>query len=374
MAIEAYFFWSSISLAVFYLFYLLLLRRETFFVLNRVYLLTAICLSIVIPLLDLSSLVALPKMELIVSTLTVMGSDKLTINTPKELNGLGVIYWAGVILTAFLLGIKLLGVKRKIKWPEKGSAFSFWRTKVIDQELGNFTTIEAHENVHIKQFHTLDVLLIEVMGIFFWFNPLIYFYRKSLRFIHEYLADDYAANLAESKKQYAMVLFLQNFKAGPALANTFSSPSLLEARIKMLQRKKSKTYRLWKYVLCMPLIALLLLMCSFHTSGFESGVKAIDQAAGFPGGFEAFSSYVVKTARKVSGKNGRVKVSFVVETNGEITNEKVENSLDKASDREALRIIKLSPKWIPALQGGIKVRSAYQIGINFISDNQLDSH
>jgi len=374
MTTELYFFWSSISLTIFYLFYLLLLRRETFFVLNRVYLLTAICLSIVIPLLDLSSLVALPKMELIASTLTVIGGDKLAIDAHKELDWVVLIYWAGVILTASLLWVKLLAVKRKIKLPEKGSAFSFWQTKVIDEALGNFKTIEAHENVHVKQFHTLDVLLIEVMGIFFWFNPLVYFYRRSLKFIHEYLADDHAANLAESKKQYAMVLFLQNFKAGPAIANTFSSPSLLEARIRMLQRKKSKAYRLWKYTLCMPLIALLLLMCSFHSSGFGNGITNVDQAAGFPGGFEAFSSYVVKTARKVSNKNGRVKLSFIVETNGEITNEEVENSLDKPSDKEALRVIKLSPRWMPALQNGKKVRSAYQIGINFIADNQLDKY
>ena len=74
----------------------------------------------------------------------------------------------------------------------------------------------------------------------------------------------------------------------------------------------------------------------------------------------------------MSIKNGKVDVSFIVETNGEITNEKVESSLDEASDKEALRVIKLSPKWKPALQDGIKVRSAYKIGINFMSDNQQD--
>ena len=364
MAIELYFFWSSISLTIFYLFYLLLLRSETFFVLNRIYLLAAIFLSVAIPLLDFSSFVRSPKIELIVSTLTVVGADKLTNNTDSGLNWLSLIYWAGVIATASLLCVKLLGVKRKIKLAEKGSAFSFWQTKVIDKDLFSFSTIEAHENVHIKQFHTLDVLLIEVVGIFFWFNPLIYCYRRSLKFIHEYLADDHAAHLAESKKQYAMVLFLRHFKAGPSLANTFSSPSLLEARLKMLQRRKSKGYRLWKYALCIPLVALLLLVCSFHTSGFGNGGSNADQAAVFPGGFEAFSKYVVKTTKKVSDKHGRVKVSFIVETNGEISNEKVEAGLDKASDEEALRVIKLSPRWISALQNGKKVRSAYQIEIN----------
>jgi Antirepressor regulating drug resistance, predicted signal transduction N-terminal membrane component len=370
---QLYFFWSSILLTIFYFFYLVLLKRETFFLLNRIYLLSALCLSLLLPLMDLSTLIAVPKVELMVSKLSIIDSRKLVIVAGQEFNWLPFIYWIGVAFTTGLLLIKLFGVKRQIQLQERGSAFSFWRTKVIDQELDNFAAIDAHETVHVKQFHTLDILLIELIGVFFWFNPIIYYYRNSLKLIHEYLADEHAANFAVSKKQYAVVLFLQNFKAGSALTNTFSNHSFLEARINMLQRKKSKVYSLWKYALCMPLIVLMTMMCSFHTSGFDSyGTNKIDQPASFPGGFEAFSKYLIKTARKVSDKEGRVMVSFVVETNGEITNEKVENSLNEASDIEALRAIKLSPKWEPALQSGKKVRSAYQIGINFQSDNQVN--
>lgn len=369
MGTQLYFFWSSISLTIFYLFYLVMLKRETFFLLNRIYLLSTLCLSMVLPLLDLSSLIPLQKVELMVSTLSVIGGVKLAIVAEKEFNWLSIIYWTGVMFTAALLLIKLFGVKKQMKLPEKGSAFSFWRTKVIDQELANFVAIDEHENIHVKQFHTVDLLLIELICVFFWFNPLIYCYRSSLKCIHEYLADEHAANFASSKKQYAMVLFLQNFKAGSALTNTFYNPSLLEERIKMLQCEKSTAYSLWKYALCMPLIALMTVMCSFNASDFSSyGTNKIDQAASFPGGFEAFSKYLIKTTRQMSNKKGRVNVSFIVETNGKITNEKVENSLDEASDKESLRVIKLSPKWKPALQNGINVRSAYQISINFQTD------
>ncbi|TDQ08450.1 M56 family metallopeptidase [Pedobacter metabolipauper] len=364
MQAPLYFFWSSISMTIFYLFYLVLLKRETFFLWNRIYLLSALCLSIMLPWLDLSPLIVLPKIELMVSALSVMGDGKV-IPAQKELNWLSIIYWIGVLFTAVLLWIKLLGVKRQMQSPEKRSAFSFWRTKVIDQEFTDFVAVDAHENVHVKQFHTLDILFIELIGVFFWFNPLIYCYRSSLKFIHEYLADEYAAKFAKNKKEYAMMLFLQNFKAGPALSNSFYTPLLLEARIRMLQRKGSNAYRLWKYVLYIPLIVLIMLMCSFSTSYFNGSMNETDQAANFRGGFEAFSKYLIKTARKVSNKNGKVMVSFVVETNGEVTNEKVESSLDGASDKEALRIIKSSPKWEPALQNGEEVRSAYQIGINF---------
>lgn len=372
METPLYFFWSSISLAVFYLFYLMLLKGETFFLLNRIYLLSALCLSMVIPLLDLSLLKSLPKIELIVFSLSVIGGKAPEIVVQKELDWLPIVYWIGVLFSALFLLIKLFGVGRQIKLQEKGIAFSFWKTKVIDQGLTDFMTIDAHENVHIKQLHTLDIVLIELIRVFFWFNPLIYCYRNSLKLIHEYLADEHAANFAESKKQYAMLLFLQNFKIGPDLANTFYNPSLLKARVKMLQRKKSNTYRLWKYAICMPLVVLMMMLCSFSTSYFSSdATNKIDQAASFPGGFKAFSNFLIKTTRKVSSTNGRVEVSFIVESDGTITNEKVENSLDEASDKEALRVIKLSPKWEPALQKGKKVRSAYQMGMNFNTDNQI---
>ncbi len=370
MEFQHYFFWSSTSLVIFYLFYLLLLKRETFFILNRVYLLTALCLSILIPFLDLSALIEIPRIEFVISTLSIVGSEKIKPVAEKDLNWLLIVYWIGAAFNSVLLFAKLVGVKRQMKLPIAGEAFSFWRTKVIDKKLSGLEIIDAHENIHIKQLHTLDILLVEIIGIFFWFNPIVYGYRRSLKFIHEYLADAHAANFTESKKQYAMVLFLQNFKTGHELANTFYNVSLLEARIKMLQRKRSDKYRIWKYSFCMPLIAALILMSSFKASDLSSNYS-LNKAASFPGGFEHFSNYLIKAARKVSSKSGTVKVSFTVETSGKITNEKIEIGLDEASNTEALRLIKSSQKWNPAIQNGEKVRSDYAININFRTDNQL---
>lgn len=361
-----YIFWSNITLSTFYLLYVLLFKRETFFLWNRVYLLSILCFSAVIPFFDLSTLIKIPKIELAVSTFSAVGTEKLAVAYQEDLNWISIFYWIGVCISFILLLLKLVGIKRHMKQPITGMAFSFWKTKVIDQKLSGIDAIDAHETIHIKQFHTLDIILVEVVGIFFWFNPLIYCYQRSLKLIHEYLADEYAVSFTESKKQYAMVLFLQNFKAGPALVNTFYNVSLLELRIKMLQRKKSKRYNLWKYSLCIPLMVVFTFLCSFSTTNFnQDHYSKLDKTASFPGGFQFFSEYVIKTARNVSSQNGRVKVSFIVETNGLITNEKIEIGLDKASNREALRIVKSSPKWEPAIQNGEKVRSAYDLNINF---------
>jgi hypothetical protein len=371
MEMQLYFFWSSISMTIFYLFYLVLLKRETFFLVNRIYLLCALCLSIMLPLLDFSTLMPLPKMQLLFSSLPTTGNGELTIVNEKDFSWLPTIYWAGVVLTSTWLLFKLSNVKRQIRRAEKGSAFSFWKTKVIDQSLTNLSAIDAHENVHVTQLHTLDTLLIEVISIFFWFNPVIYCYSRSLRLIHEYQADDHAASFAESKKQYATMLFFQNFKAGPLLTNTFYSPLSLEARIRMLQCKKSSPYQLLKYTLCIPLIVLLILMCSFNSVNLNgNGINKSDQAATFPGGFKVFSEYLLKNTRSVSKVNGRVVVSFIIDVNGEVVDEKVDSSLNEDCDKEALRVIKFSPKWIPALKDGKEIRSAYQIGLNFRSGEQ----
>jgi len=348
---------------------MLLLKRETFFVFNRVYLLIALCLSMLMPFFNLSWLIILPKAELVTHTFAVVGIDRPARNIGREFNWVALVYWIGVVLGAIRLLIKVVGIKKQINLPRDGDAFSFWKTKVIDQKLSDVAVIHAHENIHIKQLHTFDLLLVEVVGVFFWFNPIVYAYRKNLKLIHEYLADEYACKFTASKKQYAMLLFLQNLNAGPKLANPFYDASSLELRIKMLQRKQSRSCRRWKYVLCLPLI---LLLCSFNSSYFNSDHNKVDQPASFPGGFEAFSKYLIGSAKKVSHKNGKVIVSFVVETDGAVSNERVENSLDQPSDKEALRVIRLSPKWKPAQQNGEKIRSGYQIAINFMTDNQLD--
>lgn len=365
MNLMLYFFWSGISLTVLYLFYKLLLQRETFFFVNRVYLLSSIFLSVLIPILDLSFLFALPKIDLVVSTLSVIPDGKGLLLGAEHINPVVVIYWIGVIINAIILSVKIYGTRSVLKLVKKGSAFSFWKTKAIDTDIENFEIIDAHENVHVKQYHTLDILLLEMVKVFFWFNPVIYYYRKSLVCIHEFLADEQAAKLAGSKKQYAMTLFLHNFSASPMLSNSFFNNNLLEERIGMLQRKKSNSSRLWKYVLTLPMVITLLLFCSFGRADFSRGNIKLDKAANFPGGFEAFSRYLVKATQKVSDKRGKVKVSFIVETDGMVSNVKIENGLDKASDLEALRIVGGSPKWEPAILNGEPVRSSYQMGINF---------
>lgn len=363
---QLYFIWSSIAMTIFYVFYQLVLKRETFFLWNRIYLITTLFLAIVLPLFNFSSLSAVPQMELMEISLSFITKEKLAFVTDAQLRLISVLYWTGVGCSAAWLIVRLSGIKKQLLSKAEGRAFSFWKTKVIDPNLLNFEIIDAHEDVHVRQLHTLDILFVELVALFFWFNPLVYGYRKNLKFVHEYLADEHAVKFATSKKQYAMALLLQSFKAGAVLTNTFYNPSLLEARIKMLQCNRSTVRRLWKYVLVVPMTTLIAVLCSWNVSNVNNTPSDIMvQPAVFPGGFDAFSHFLIKNSRKISTKSGKVQVSFIVEANGEVTHEKVEQGLSDVADREALRMIALSPNWEPALQNGDRVRSLYRMNVNF---------
>lgn len=365
---QFYLLWVSILLGIFYLFYRLLFFRTTFFQLNRIYLLSALFLSLTIPILDISTFFELSKVDVWTLTLAPANEGQVTATLHDSMGWLSFIYWIGVVTQAILLVIKFCAISKQLKLPAGDSAFSFWRTMVINPELSNYNVIEAHENVHVRQLHTLDLLIVELIRLFFWFNPLIYCYQRSLKLVHEYLADAYAVKLVGSKKEYAMMLFLRNFHVDPSLVNSLNNPSLLKSRVKMLDRKRSSPYHFIKYGFIFPLIAIMLVLCSSSTSYFNPDEYV--QKASFPGGQEAFGRMLMKSLSGVSDKNGQVVLSFTVEADGRITDEKIVKGLDELSNDAVLRAVKRSPKWYPAQQNGRKVISAYQINVNFSVDNQ----
>lgn len=361
---------ASILLSIFYLFYRLLFFRTTFFQLNRIYLLSALFLSLTIPILDISTFFELSKVDVWTLTLAIANEGQVTTTLHDGMGWLSLIYWIGVITQAIILLIKFCAINKQLKLPAGDSAFSFWRTKVINPDLPNYKVIEAHENVHVRQLHTLDLLIVELIRLFFWFNPLIYFYQRSLKLVHEYLADAYTVKLVGSKKEYAMMLFLRNFHVDPSLVNSLSNPSLLKSRIKMLDSKRSSPYHFIKYGLTFPLIAVMLVLCSSTSCFNQVDRDEYVQKASFPGGQGAFGTMLIKNLSGVSDKKGQVTLHFIVEADGRISNEKVVKGQDELSNDAVLRAVKQSPKWYPAQQNGRKVRSAYQININFSADNQ----
>jgi len=402
----------NIYLLLFYAFYVLLLSKETFFQLNRIYLVATALLSFFIPLIQsdwVKNLFITQKVQYTIYSSPVMIYQFKPIQDTQVTMGqvLMMIYLAGIIFLTTRFIWQMIVLKRIINQPDSSAAYSFFKKIRLSDNVANNEVIAAHEHVHANQWHSADVLLIEAVMIINWFNPVVYLYRFAIKHIHEFIADRQALKTGTNKADYALLLLSQTFNA-PAhqLVNPFFNKSLLKQRIMMLQKNNSQKAALVKYGLSAPLFILMLILSSatinnskainylnkkteqvFSASatGKASGsVIAIDtvkknnekifyeveKVPEFPGGLRAFGEFLGKNikypaeARK-KAIQGRVIISFVVEKNGSLTNIHVIRAIGGGCDEESVRVLKLSPNWEPGIQNGKKVRVSYSVPIAF---------
>ncbi|MCY7353368.1 MAG: M56 family metallopeptidase [Cytophagaceae bacterium] len=430
---------ANLYLALFYGFYRVLLRGETFHQLNRTYLLAAAALSLFIPVLQsdwVQSWFVTAQVHEAVYTFYDPQTVFVTV-LPRQAAGLtwgdafAFVYLAGVLVGLGRFGIQLAHLQRFLTRRRSvggRAAFSFFNHLVVGRHLDQRDTILAHERVHARQLHSADVLLIELLLIFNWFNPVVYLYRRSLRAVHEFIADQQASRYAPTKADYAMLLFTKQFGAStlgisPQLTNSFFSQSLLRRRVAMLQKQTSPRRALLKYGLTAPLFGAMLVFSSAAVSdsrvleaveqvvrseqpvnvpllptagsietSFIDLTKAValspdlqramqgdtteplftvvEKQSSFPGGYRKLSKFLAQNlkypeeARKANVQ-GKVFVAFIVEKDGTITNPQILKGVGYGCDEEALRMMKLMPKWTPGKQSGRAVRSRFNLPIEF---------
>ncbi|TWR30448.1 TonB family protein [Mucilaginibacter pallidiroseus] len=427
----------NIYLILFFGFYALLLRRETFFQLNRIYLVGAATLSFIIPLVQarwVQDLFITKQMQTTIYSTT--SPDMIVTFAPLKNNPITIgeivtlLYAAGAVFLAIRLVWQLFEVKQMIKRPSKVSYSFFSTIRLTEHEEGN-DVIKQHEEVHARQWHSADILIIEAVMIINWFNPVVYLYRYAIKHIHEYIADSYAVKAGASKADYAMLLLNQTFNApAHSLINPFFNHSLLKKRIVMLQKNKSQRIKLIKYGLSAPLFMLMLILSSATINNSKAVVAIhdradevfdrtaqsvipdanakdatnkeiaadksiqeieldtvpgrelfteVEHAPEFPGGDEAFGKFLAKNikypkAERENNVQGRVVLTFVVEADGSLSDIKVAKSVSRNIDAEALRVMKASPKWQPGIQNKHKVRVQYAVPIQFAlsADNNVD--
>jgi len=191
------------------------------------------------------------------------------------------IYAIGLVFFAFRMfyGLfKILRIWNESEKIQKGEytlvvmdidqlPFSFFKNVFISKSFLQRDYIQKvleHELVHIKHRHTYDVFAVQILSIIFWWNPLIYIFRKALKETHEYLADAYAC-LDSDIKNYGLILLGQSSSGIElALTNQFFN-SLLKKRINMLNREKSAGYKMSKYLLAIPLLCFMVILFSAST-------------------------------------------------------------------------------------------------------------
>jgi TonB family protein len=261
----------NLYLLLFYFFYRLVLFGETFHHLNRAYLIVSALLSFGIPLWYSEYVQSwFITKEINEVFYTIYDPSMILIRPTKDVS----FTWADILEGLYIVGISIFSVRLiitilqlivvlKNKDFGKFTAFSFFGYSFVDETLKKRDTILAHEHVHIQQLHSADVMIFEIIAILNWFNPIVYQYKKDIKHIHEFIADEIAAQNECSKADYAMLLFTQEFGLQPdQLTNRFFTHSTLKRRIQMLSKPRSRRIMLLKYGLSVPLFVLMLVLSS----------------------------------------------------------------------------------------------------------------
>lgn len=260
---------ANLYLALFYGFYMLLLRKETYFMLNRIYLVSAAMLSFFIPMMQSEWVKNLFITQKVQQTIYYInpGFDyqvsPVTDSSFTIAQLFSTAYWLVAILLLARLFYRFILLKRYMQAEETGHAFSFFGKIKVDEKLPQNEVIRQHESIHAEHYHSADVLLFEALTILNWFNPIIYFYRKAIKHNHEFIADRDAISFGIDKSDYAMLLLSQSMGVEPNhLVNSFFNHSLLKQRILMLHKNPSKKSALLKYGLSAPLFVAMLVFTS----------------------------------------------------------------------------------------------------------------
>ncbi len=269
----SYLIQANLYLVFFYAFYWFILRKETFFNLNRTYLLASALSAALIPLIKIGWLSELfmanpAQQNFVRATVVIMGGYATPIEESWSLGDyLFLLYVAVILIMCGRLVFKLIKVKSLLNQKNQSDAFSFFKKIRVDENLPYKESIEKHELAHAKQLHSADVLLFEVLAIINWFNPIVYLYKKSIKHIHEFIADEAVLQTEIDKKQYALLLLSERFGVSPnSLTNNFFNQSLLKQRIQMMNKTKSRKTAILKYGLSAPLFLLAMVLSSAKIS------------------------------------------------------------------------------------------------------------
>jgi TonB family protein len=283
--------WHYLLLVNFYLvlffgFYALLLRRETFFQLNRIYLVAASLLSFIIPLIQADWVKNLFITQEVQHTIYNMPVGLPLIFASVVETGvtlgqvLNIVYISVTLFLLIRLMWQLLVLKKAIEKPTPSAAYTFFKKISLGENMAQSKIIAEHEQVHAGQWHSIDVMIIETVMIINWFNPVVYLYRFAIKYIHEFIADSQVIKAGTDKADYALLLLSQTFDVSANnLVNQFYNHSLLKQRIMMLQKNKSQRIALAKYGLSAPLFMLMMIFSS-ATINNSKAVAAINTKTG----------------------------------------------------------------------------------------------
>lgn len=392
------------SSGIMYLGYWFMLRKNTQFKLVRWYLLACLLLPWAIPLIELPISLQQQGLPILTIPLAVEASvyatqaDVQTQSTSYEwINWLyGTISILLFLLIMYRVALvvrvinksqsfKLIGIKFHIT-NLKLTPFSIFNNILLPKNYlhkGCLKPIIYHEVAHIKQGHTYDNLITEFICILAWFNPFVWLIRKAIHENHEYLADSEAVKDKHNLANYNALLFESLTGIRMPVVNNFNQSSI-KNRLIMLNKFKDRQRSIFQTlaIITMLLVGLVGSMLLIQKEGYATTVNAMlpsfqDDKTQTPPEYATGQDEMIKflatninypeEARK-AGISGTTYITFTVSEDGSLKGIAVKKGFNAACDAEALRVVKLMPKWKPGTKDGKAVAAETVLPIKFALD------
>ncbi len=293
-----YFLKSSVLLILFYVVYHVLLKRDTYHQFKRVYLLSGVILSAILPWVYYTKIVVVPSTNFSEAPVNIqnMTSFSEASNIGHHIKDMFTLSWDEVLLMIYALVSIILLLRFVYQFimlhqllqqtPFKTvysykfhivdnsvNPFSFFKHILIsraDYESENFKMIFAHEKVHINQYHSVDILVANLFCILFWFNPFVWVYKKSLVQNLEHIADSISVkNLSDKVKyQYLLLNHTLHDNNFQSLQATFFQSSIKQ-RIMMLNKSTTAKIYALKSIVVLPILVFLFMNFQFKVVAQE---------------------------------------------------------------------------------------------------------
>ena len=409
----------ALYLAAFFLVYRVFLSSDTLYSRNRVYILFSLIASFILPLITLqvTSQLNLSFFGGVLSEIFVSGITGDSSSGVQDISAFSAYKWSFIIYIAGVIffGLKLIfdflelfflitGQKtdgnRIIRFHGLNTAgFSVFGHVFVNDRLtpGETEEIIKHEQNHLNHNHSFDIVLLEIVKVFQWFNPVIHLFSRSLRAVHEFQADEGCLSMGTSVNSYQKLLMNQVFKSKIfTITNSFSNPSLIKKRMIMMTKKRSKALANLKLLMVLPVVAAVMFFISscVQNNKTDAGMEIappppppppppvgdisedppfveVDELPVFKGGEAGLMQYIAENTRypenaKNKGITGKVIVRFAVEADGSVDKISILKGVDPELDMEAIRVVQTLPKFEkPGIKDGKPVAVWFAIPINY---------
>ncbi len=389
---------STICMGLFYGLYRLLFQQTTLFNLNRFYLLASTLAALSIPAIEFNVAGEMISYEQYLAPVRISVDQTFATNPGNNawIWVIGGIYSIGVLWRLYRLWAETIRIRKiisqgkKIQAPnhtlvlttENIPAFSFFHWLIIRESEWNGSDAQQqvidHELVHIRQYHSLDNLVLQLIHIFCWPNPVLSLIRKAIKENHEFAVDQAVIHANHNRESYIDTLIHEVIHHNPSLLINYFNHAKIKRRIMMIHQKRSGRKALVNYLTVLPLAGLMTLAFSCSQTELEQGpVQVMKDPQTYPqfqDGQESLIKYLTENityplAAKDAGIEGTVIVGFIVDEKGNVQDVRIERGVHETIDESAIAVVSSMPKWKAGEHEGKAVSTAMVLPIKYKLSN-----